>query len=199
MKRLAIHPLNPQSRLVKQVVEIFEKGGLVVYPSGAGYSVGCDALNPKAVERLYRLKKNNKKYFMALMVMNFSSIAEFAVVDTWAFRYMKDRLPGPYTFILPATKQGKKILDVKRPEIGVRMPDHPFFDVLHELYQNPLLTTAAKIDDDDYFLEPDDIEDKFGKQVDMIVDSGAIPINPTTVISLVSGEAELIREGSGVF
>lgn len=195
MKRLEIHPVNPQLRLVKHVVDVFEKGGLVVYPTGAGYSVGCDALNRKAVERIYRLKQNIKKYVMALMVMNFSSITEFAEVENWAFRYMKERLPGPYTFILPATKHGKKILDVKRPEIGIRMPDHPFFDVLHQVYRNPLLTTAAKIHDEDFFIEPDDIENKFGKQVDLIVDSGPIPINPTTVISLVSGEAEILREG----
>lgn len=198
MKRLEIHPENPQKRLMQQVVEVFQNGGLVIFPTGAGYSVGCDAMNKKALNRLYHVKRSIKKYYMAIMISEYPKINEFAELETFAYRYMKDRWPGPYTFILPATKWGKKTLDVKRPEIAFRMPDHPFVNTLHELYDHPILVTAAKIHDDDYFIDPDDIIEKFGKQVDLVVDSGSLPITPTTIISLVEGEPEIVREGEGL-
>lgn len=194
---MILHPVNPQVRLVKQAIEVFQKGGLVVYPTDSGYSVGCSALHRDAVKRLYHLKRAITKYVMALMVPEFSNITDFAIVETSAYRYMKNKLPGPYTFILPATKHGKKILDVKRAEIGVRMPDHPFFQVLHEHYHDPILNTAARIDEEDDFIHPDDIEEKFGKQVDLIIDMGPVPVNPTSVISLLSGAPEMIRQGAG--
>lgn len=197
MKRIQLHPQNPQKRLIKHVVEAFDNDGLVVYPTDSGYSVGCNALSKRAISRLYHLKRALKKYVMAIMVSEFSSITEFADVKNTAYRYMKNKLPGPYTFILPATKQGKKILDVKRPEIGVRMPQHPFFETFHQFYKKPILNTAAKVEEDDYFIEPDEIENKFGKRVDLIVDMGPVPVIPTSVISLVDGSPELIRQGAG--
>ncbi|OVE81869.1 threonylcarbamoyl-AMP synthase [bacterium K02(2017)] len=199
MKRISIHPVNPQARLVKQVASVLEEGGLVIFPTGAGYSVGCTANSKKAIHRLYHLKRSVKKYNMALMVSDFSIVTHYAVVETSSYRYMKDKLPGPYTFILPATKEGKKLLDVKRKEIGIRMPKHPFYDTLSELFNEPILNTAAKLHDDDMFEHPDDIEEKFGKQVEMIVDIGEVPLSPTTIISMVNKEPELIREGEGVF
>ncbi|MBF0105159.1 MAG: threonylcarbamoyl-AMP synthase [Deltaproteobacteria bacterium] len=197
--RIEIHPQNPQPRFVKEVAAVFENGGLVVYPTGAGYSVGCSVHTKKAIDRLYHLKRAIKKYFMAMMFPDFSSMTEFVEIETTAYRYMKDKLPGPYTFILPATKKGKKILDVRRPEIGIRVPRHPFFQCLQSFYQHPILNTAAKIDEEDYLIDPDDIEEKFGSRVDMIVDSGVVPIKPTTIISLVTGVPELVRQGEGVF
>lgn len=199
MKRLKLHPINPQKRLMRQIVEVFQNGGLVIYSTDSGYSVGCHAYNKKAIHRLYHLKRAIKKYFMSIMVSEFSTIPNFAVVENTAYRYMKNLLPGPYTFILPATKEGAKLLDVKRHEIGIRMPQHPFFETLHQMYEEPILSTAARIQQEDFIVDPDEIEKKFGKSVDMIVDMGLVPINPTSVVSLVDGAPELIRLGAGDF
>ncbi len=196
--RLALHPVTPEARLMRDVLEVFAKGGVVVYPTDSGYSLGCDALNKAAVNKLYHLKRAMKKYLMALMMRDFSSLTDFAKVDNSAYRYMKKKVPGPYTFILPATVHGKKILDVKRAEIGIRMPDCPFGNALFRLKPDcVLLTTAAKIRDDENFSDPDEIDSVFGHEVDLLIDMGPVATNPTTIISLVNGEPELIRAGAG--
>lgn len=196
--RLALHPVTPEARLIPRVLDVFEKGGLVVYPTDSGYSLGCDALNHGAVHRLYHLKRAVKKYFMALMVRDFSVVSDFAKMDNASYRYMKKLVPGPYTFVLPATTRGRKILDVKRPEIGIRMPDCPFGAALFKIKPDfILLATAARIHEDEHFSDPDAIDEVFGHEIDLLVDMGPVPINPTTVISLVNGEPEVIRAGAG--
>lgn len=199
MERITLHPVTPEKRLIKKIADVFEKGGLVIYPTDTGYSVGCSVHSKKGVTRIYHLKRAIKKYVMAIMVPNFATITEFANVDNAAFRYMKGKLPGPYTFILPATQQGKKVLDVRRPEVGVRMPQHLFFDALREHYPDPILNTAARIKEEDTFVNPDDIEEGFDGLVELLIDMGPIPRTPTTVISLVKGYPELVRQGAGVF
>jgi len=197
--RLSLHPVTPEARLIPRVLEVFGKGGVVVYPTDSGYSLGCDALNKSAVNKLYHLKRAMKKYLMALMMRDFSALTDFARVENSTYRYMKKLVPGPYTFILPATVRGKKILDVNRPEIGIRMPDCPFGNALFKLKPDLiLLTTAAKIHEDENFSDPDAIDDVFGYEVDLLIDMGPVAVNPTTVISLVNDEPELIREGAGV-
>lgn len=196
--RLQLHPVNPQVRLMKRVAEAFEADGVIIYPTDSGYSLGCNALSRKAVNKLYHLKRAMKKYLMALMVRDFGALSEFARVDNSAFRYMKHLVPGPYTFILPATVRSRKLLDVNRPEVGVRMPKSPFTDALFSLSPEAvILTTAAKIQEDDVLIDPEDIEEKYGHLVDLIVDLGPMPVNPTTVIALQDGMAEVVREGAG--
>lgn len=196
--RLELHPKNPESRLMRKVLDAFAAGQVVVYPTDSGYSMGCDALSKKGVHKLYHLKRAMKKYLMALMVRDFSALSEFAKVETAAFRYMKAAVPGPYTFVLPATVKAKKLLDVNRPEVGVRMPDSPFTNTLFSMSPEAvILTTAARIQDTDDFTDPAEIEETYGNLVDLIVDLGPLPINPTTVISLVGEAPEVIREGAG--
>ncbi len=196
--RIEIHPQTPQIRLIKKVIDAFTRGEVVVYPTDSGYSMGCDALSKKGVTKLYHMKRGLNKYLMALMLGDFSALSEFAKVETSAFRYMKPLVPGPYTFVLPATVRSRKILDVNRPELGIRMPNSPFTNTLFELAPRAvILTTAARIEDNDNFIHPEDIEDKYGHLVDLIVDMGALPITPTTIISLVNETPEIIREGSG--
>ena len=196
--RLELHPKNPETRLMKKVLEAFADGQVVVYPTDSGYSMGCDALSKKGVHKLYHIKRAMKKYLMALMVRDFSALSEFAKVETSAFRYMKAVVPGPYTFVLPATVRSRKLLDVNRPEVGVRMPDSPFTNALYALSPEAvILTTAARIQDTDEFVDPAEIEETYGNLVDLIVDLGPMPITPTTVISLVGESPEVIREGAG--
>lgn len=196
--RIELHAKNPEARLMKRVLETFAAGEVVVYPTDSGYSVGCDALSKKGVHKLYHLKRAMKKYLMALMVRDFSALSEFARVETSSFRYMKSLVPGPYTFVLPATVRSRKILDVNRPEVGVRMPSSPFTDALFKISPTAvILTTAAKVREEDHFIDPADIEESFGNNVDLIVDLGPLAITPTTIISLLGEAPEVIRVGAG--
>src|SRR4051812_12177097 len=171
--RLELHPKNPETRLMRKVLEAFADGQVVIYPTDSGYSMGCNALSKKAVNKLYHLKRAMKKYLMALMVRDFSLLSDFAKIDNSAYRYMRHLVPGPYTFVLPATVKAKKILEVNRPEAGVRMPSGPFTDTLFQLSPEAvILTTAAKIQEEDVFLDPADIEEKYGHLVDLIADLG---------------------------
>lgn len=196
--RLELHPVTPQVRLMKRVLETFEADGLVIYPTDSGYSLGCNALSRKAVNKLYHLKRAMKKYLMALMVRDFSALSEFARIDNAAFRYMKHLVPGPYTFVLPSTVRARKLLEVNRPEVGVRMPKCVFTDALFALAPKAvILTTAAKIQEEDILMDPLQIEEQYGHLVDLIVDQGPKPVTPTTVIALRDETVEVIREGAG--
>jgi tRNA threonylcarbamoyl adenosine modification protein (Sua5/YciO/YrdC/YwlC family) len=193
MEIFEIHPENPQARALKRIAEIFKEGGIVVYPTDSGYSMGCDVNNVKAIQKLYQLKRGIKKYVMALMFQNFSDITEYCKVDNNAYRFMKARTPGPYTFILPSQIHIHRKLKVNRPEIGVRMPDHVFLKSLHEFFEGPILNTAAKLSEEDVVISVEDIIEVFGKQVDAIVNFGDVPHCPTNIINLMGPEPEIIR------
>lgn len=193
MQVIEIHPVTPQARLVKQIAEVFRQGGIVIYPTVAGYAIGCDANDKKAIKRLYAVKGAIKKPLMALMFRNISDMAPYAKVDNFAFRVMKDRVPGPYTFILPAQVHIARLLDVKRLEVGVRVPCHPFLLALHEQWAGPILNTGARLHDDEDFTDPDELEKAFRGKADLLVSCGEIAVNPTNVVRLVDGVAEVIR------
>jgi tRNA threonylcarbamoyl adenosine modification protein (Sua5/YciO/YrdC/YwlC family) len=193
MIRLDIHPDNPQKRSVQQAADLLLHDGILVYPTDSGYSIGCNAESSKAIQKLYHLKKPLKKYVMALLVPNFSVITEYAKVNNLAFKLMKKYMPGPYTFILPAQSQIARKLDVKRKEIGIRTPSHPFLTELFKVFPHPILNTAAKVSEDEYFTQPDDLEELFQYTADMMITCGEIPVVPTTIVSLVNNEIEVIR------
>lgn len=193
MQIIEIHPVTPQVRLVKQVAEVFQEGGLVIYPTVAGYAIGCDANNKKAIKRLYAVKGAIKKPLMALMFKSISDMAPYAKVDNFAYRVMKDRVPGPYTFILPAQVHIARLLDVKRLEVGVRVPCHPFLLELHNHWAGPILNTGARLHDDEDFTDPEELEKAFRGKADLLVSCGEIAVNPTNVVRLVDGVVEVIR------
>ncbi len=190
--RYEVHPVNPQPRIVKLAAETLEKDGIVLYPTESGYAVGCNAESPKAIHKLYLLKKPMKKFVMALILPDIRRASEYAHVSNFAFSIMKQRVPGPYTFILPADPSIARKLDVKRPEVGFRMPTHPFFKELFQIFDKPILSTAAKLSDEES-TDPDAIWNQFEHSVNMMVDCGPIQINPTNIISLVHDEVEIIR------
>lgn len=193
MIRLEVHPQNPQTRHIKTIVEHLEKDGLVLYPTDSGYAIGCSAESSKAIHKLYALKKPMKKFFMALLTHDFAKATEYARISNFAFGVMKSRVPGPYTFILPADHRIARRLDVKRPEIGIRMPSHPFFTELFKQFSHPLLSTAAKLSEDQEISDPDTLFQLFQHSVDIMADVGAVPINPTNIIRLIDDEIEVLR------
>lgn len=196
---IRVHPETPQTRFVEQVAQILRNDGLVVYPTASGYGLGCLASSHKGRDRLYRLKGKDKGKVMALLFHDFSHIAQYARVSNFAFRTMKHALPGAYTFILPSLNRTAKLLDLKRPEVGVRMPTHSFLQALLPLLDGPLLNTAARFTNapDEEHISGEEIEDGHGHLVDAIVDAGEIRPQGTTIVSLVQESVELVRKGQG--
>ena len=197
MKQFELHPETPQSRYMREIADHFLRGDLLIFPSDSGYTLGCSALSHRGLRRIYQLKKSSKKYQMALLFHEFGPISEFAQLDNSAFKYMKPLVPGPYTFLLPATNRGKKLLEVRRQEIGVRLPDTPFLKSLRIYCTEPIITTTPKNGEEEVPTQPSAIDPRFLNAVDAVADMGEIPANPSTIVSLLGGEPELIREGAG--
>lgn len=193
MRRIEVHPDNPQSRLIRQVVEVLQKDGLVLYPTDSGYALGCHAESSKGLHRLYTLKKPLKKFFMALLLHDFSAATQYARIDNFSFGVMKPRVPGPFTFVLPADHRIARKLEVKRPEIGVRFPTHPFLVHLFQEFPHPLLNTAAKLEETQEISDPDELWNMFRGQIDLMVDVGEVAVQPTNIIRLVEGWPEILR------
>lgn len=195
MEVFHLHPENPEKRQVKKIAQIFASGGIVVYPTDSGYSVGCDVNNSKAVEKLYQLKKPIKKYVMSLLLPNLSSINDFAMMSNQAFKIIKERVPGHYTFILPAQTHIIRKLKVKRWEVGVRIPSHPFLNEIFAEFDGKIqiLNTAARIREDEDYTDADELEKAFWNKVDAVVHCGEMQLDPTNIINLCGDEPELVR------
>lgn len=192
-ERIYIHPINPQSRFIKHAADVMNRGGLVVYPTDSGYALGCSADSHKGIEKLYALKKPLKKFVMALLFLEISKASEYAVIDNYAFKIIKPRIPGPYTFILPAELRIVRKLDVKRPEIGCRWPDHPVLRSLLQELSGPIVNTAAKTEELQELTDPDEIWNLFHGTVDLMLDVGDVAINPTNIVKIGNGSVDVLR------
>ena len=193
--RIEIHPTHPQPRRVKQVTEILRRGGVVVYPTGTVYGLGCDIHQKRAVERIYQLRQLKKDHPLSFVCPDLSKIARYAYVDDFAYRIMKRLIPGPYTFVLRATRDVPKILLRKRKTVGIRVPDHPVAHALIDELGSPIVSTSAMFDGQ-ALNDPDELHARF-PQVDAFIDAGWGGIEPSTVIDLTGTEAVVLREGAG--
>jgi len=193
MLRLEIHPQTPQTRHIKTIANMLRNDALLLYPTDSGYAIGCSTASSKAINKLYALKKPMKKAFMALLLPDISKAADYARVNNFAFQILKSHTPGPYTFILPADPQIKRKLEVNRPEIGVRISPGIFVKALFENFEYPLLSTAAKIEENQAFTKPEELLHAFQNKVDIFADMGEVLISPTNIVSLVNNEIEVIR------
>jgi tRNA threonylcarbamoyl adenosine modification protein (Sua5/YciO/YrdC/YwlC family) len=197
---ISIHPLNPQVQRIEEVVQILQKGGLVIYPTDTVYGVGCDMTNARAVERVYQLKgvKPGKTNF-SIICHDLSDIATYALVSNQSFKLMKKALPGPFTFVLPATRSIPKLLEIKKRTIGIRIPNHAIPRMLVELLGNPLITTSLPEDNSmiEYSTDPELMAEKWNRLVDCVLDAGAGGIIPSTIVDLTGNQPEIIREGLG--
>jgi tRNA threonylcarbamoyl adenosine modification protein (Sua5/YciO/YrdC/YwlC family) len=194
-----IHPDNPQARLIKQACELIHQGQVVVYPTDSGYSIGCHMDDKNALEQICRIRQIGKDHNFTLMCRDISELSEYARVDNSAFRLIKNNTPGPYTFILKATKEvPKRLQNPKRRTIGIRVPNNAIALALLEELREPLMSISlimpnATVAESD----PDEIRDKLEKQVGLIIHGGFLVEQPTTVIDLSEGENTIIRHGSG--
>lgn len=198
---LKINPLHPQKRLIDQAVKILEQGGVIVYPTDTIYGLGCDCFNKKALEKIEAIKgrdKNKLKYF-SFVFHDLSHIADYANVSTPNYKILKRLLPGPYTFILPATKLVPKKLIAKKHTVGIRIPDHPVILELVKALDRPITSTSVNLTDEPELSDPEEINEKFGKQIDLILDAGIIDGEPSTVVDLTGPEPIVLRQGKGSF
>ncbi len=194
-----IHPDNPQKRLIQQAVQIIDRGGLIIYPTDSSYALGCHIGDKRAMERIQRLRKVDSKHHFTLVCSDLSEIGTYAKVDNSAYRLMKALTPGPYTFLLPATSEvPRRLMNPKRKTIGVRVPDHRITHALLEELGQPIMSSTLIEPGADLPLDdPEEIREKYQKQVDLIIDGGHCGHEPTTVISLIDGTPEIVRKGKG--
>ena len=198
-KLIEVHPTDPQPRRVKAIADIMREGGLVAYPTDSSYAFGCHIGDKRAIDRIHRIRRTSKKHNFTLVCRDLSEISVYARVDNWAYRLIKSMTPGPYTFVLPATRElPKRLQNPKRRTIGMRVPDHPLVRaVLDELGEPIMSSTLALPGDDMPLTDPAEIEERIGHEIEAIVDAGATGIEPTSVLDLTSGVVEVLRVGRG--
>jgi tRNA threonylcarbamoyl adenosine modification protein (Sua5/YciO/YrdC/YwlC family) len=199
---LEIHPQNPDERKIKQAVRILQEGGVIIYPTDTVYGIGCDISNAKAVERVCKIRRlDPSKAMLAFICKDIAQVASYATqIDNTIFKIMRKNLPGPFTFILNASKDVPKLFKNKKHTIGVRIPDNKIILRLVEELGNPILTTSLKSDDEilEYFTDPTEIYEDFEHLVDLVIDGGIGGNVPSTLVDCSKGEIEVLREGTGV-
>lgn len=197
---LQIHHEDPQARKINTVVECLRNGGIIIYPTDTIYGLGCDIYNTAAIERICRIKDiDPKKAQFSFICRDLSHISDYTrSVGTPVFRILKTALPGPYTFILNASKQVPKLLKTKKDTVGIRIPDNNICLQLIQALGNPIMSVSLPMEGDvEYYTDPELMHDKFEYLVDIVIDGGAGGITPSTVIDCTSGSPELAREGAG--
>ena len=194
---LKIHDKNPQMRLIRKAVQVLSDGGIVVYPTDTAYGMGCDLFNKRGIERIYEIKRRSRTQPFSFICADLSDISNYAVVTNYAYKIMKRLLPGPYTFILGASRLVPKILLPKRKEVGIRIPDHEVCLSLVREFGGPIISTTVRLPDEEILTDPEIIEERIGHSVDLVIDSGILSPELSTVVSLVDDTPEIIREGKG--
>lgn len=198
-KLIDMHPEDPQPRRIATAIEAIRNGALVAYPTDSSYALGCHLGDKKAMDRIRRIRKTDKNHNFTLVCRDLSEISLYARVDNWAYRLLKSLTPGPYTFILPATREvPKRLQNPKRRTIGIRIPDHPVVAALLEALGEPLMSSTLQLPGDDRPLtDPQEIEERIGHEIELIIESGPTGIAPTSVLDLSGGEVEVLRVGRG--
>lgn len=196
---ISVHPVNPQSRLIKQVAECLKDGGVIIYPTDTIYGLGCDIHHPKAIERICRIKNiDPEKSHLSFICRDLSHLSDYTKsIDTPLYRVLKTCLPGPYTFVLPASKQVPKLLKSKKETIGLRVPDNVICQSILEELGHPILSASLPGGMVEEFTDPEIIYEIFGNEVDFVIDGGPGGIIPSTVIDCTTDEWIVLREGLG--
>lgn len=194
---LTVNNQNPQLRLIRKAVEILQDGGVIIYPTDTVYGLGCDLFNKKGIEKIYEIKKRNKKQPFSFICADLKDISRYAMVSDYAYKTMRRLLPGPYTFILEASRLVPKIILPKRQTTGIRVPDNEICLALVRELGQPIISTSVKTPEGELLNNPEDIKEKFSHCVDLIIDGGILVSEPSSVISLVDDQIEVIRTGKG--
>lgn len=194
---IEINSINPQPRRIAQMADLLRKGGIIAYPTDTLYGIGCDIMNKKAIERIYQIRQQNKNQPFSFICSDLKNISQYAKVSNYAYKTMRRLLPGPYTFILEGSKLVPKIMLTRRKTAGIRVPDHPICLEIVRALGHPIISTTAAPPNaapiDQAFL----IEEAFGTQLAATIDGGPVPGDPSSVVSLIGDQPEVLREGIG--
>lgn len=199
MKVLKMQGGRPNERYIEMAAEALREGEIVIYPTDTLYGLGCDALNNAAIERICRIKGiKSEKTNLSIICENISEVARYAKLNNAQFRFLKDNLPGPFTFVLPALSKLPKAFK-GRKTVGVRIPSNPIATALAAALGNPIMTSSVRVpgSDEDYICEPELIAERFAQEVAYVIDGGRSGIEPSTVVDITGDEPAIIRQGAG--
>ncbi|MGB9712705.1 MAG: L-threonylcarbamoyladenylate synthase [Dissulfurimicrobium sp.] len=194
---LEIDPTRPNPRHINIVADALRRGEIVVYPTDTCYGIGADILNKKAIERIYQIKGTPRNTPFSFVCADLSNISRYAHVTDWAYRILKRYLPGPYTFILEGSREVPKMMLTKRRTAGIRIPDHKICLAITAALGNPVISTSASTGAGPIWADPYEIRDAIGRHIAIVIDSGIIHPEPSSVISLINDEAKVLRVGKG--
>ena len=194
-----VHPETPQRRLIKQAADRIRKGEVVVYPTDVAYAVGCALENKRGLERIARLRQLDEKHQYTILCRDLSELATYAKVENWAYRLIRSHTPGPYTFILKATNEvPRRLMHAKKKTLGLRVPDNPVAQALLEELGEPIMSTTLQMPGEAYpLIDPAEIFERIGSQVDLILDGGWGDMETSTVVDLEGDVPVVIRQGKG--
>ena len=198
---ISIHPTNPQPRQLAIIKDCLESGGIIAYPTDTIYGLGCDIFHPEAVEKICAIKKvNPEKAQLSFICADLSHLSNYAKsINNSLFRILKSTLPGPFTFVLPASKEVPKILQNKKKTIGLRIPDNKIALAIIETLGHPILSASFPGENIEDYTDPEIIQEHWGKQIDIVVDGGIGGIIPSTVIDCTTDEYIILRQGAGIW
>lgn len=193
----SINSQNPQMRLIRKATEILQDGGIIIYPTDTVYGMGCELYNKRGIEKIYEIKRRSKKQPLSFVCADLKDISRYARVSDYAYKTMKRLLPGPYTFILEASRLVPKIILPKRQTTGIRVPDNQICLSLVGELGHPIISTSVTVEDGEVLSNPLEIRERFEHRVDCIIDGGILVSEPSSVISLVDDSIEIVRVGKG--
>jgi tRNA threonylcarbamoyl adenosine modification protein (Sua5/YciO/YrdC/YwlC family) len=194
---MRINPQNPQPRLIRQVVEVLNKGGVIAYPTDTVYGFGCSLYNKKGIERIYLIKRSEKNQPFSFICADLKDISLYCKVSNYAYKTMKRLLPGPYTFILEGTKLVPKIMLTRRMTAGIRVPNNPICLSVVKGLGHPIISTSARLPGGEVLYDPAEIEGQLGKTLDLVIDGGLCVSEPSSVIDLTEDRPKVLRKGKG--
>lgn len=192
-----IDPLHPQPRVIERAVSALSSGGVIAYPTDTFYGIGCDLFDKRAIERIYQLKQLPRTHELAFICQDLAEISRYAIVDNAAYRVLRRKVPGPFTFILPATRLVPELVLRRQKTVGIRIPDSPIALELVRRLGHPLISTSAAKPEGEILIDAHDIKDELGHGLDLILDGGFRPAEPSSVIDLSGPEPVVVRAGKG--
>ena len=197
---ISIHPQDPQDRLIKKAADVLREGGVIIYPTDTVYGFGCDIFQPKAIERICRIKGiDPAKANLSFVCEDLSDLSKYAKsISTPQYRFIKNLIPGPFTFILPASKEVPKILKSKKDTIGLRVPDHRITHAIAAELGHPILSSSLPGDMVEEYTDPEYIHEKFEKLVDLVIDGGIGGMEYSTIVDMTTEEPVVMRQGMGI-
>ncbi len=193
-----VDPVHPQPRLVERAAKVLEDGGLIAYPTDTYYGIGCDLESKKAIDRLYAVKGRDRKKPLAFLCPDLSDVARYALVSKFAYRTMRQLTPGPFTFVLEATKLVPEMMRTKQRQVGIRVPQAPLMLAIAAKLGRPIVTTSATDAEGTVLTDAADIKENLGARLDLILDGGVQPNEPSTIVSLIGDQIEILRQGKGI-